>query len=65
MTPREFICRTCCRVVDAELEPSPGEPTHCPDCHAHNQRENPTWRWGTEDALDRDIADGLEGWGAA
>lgn len=43
MTPREYICHTCHRVVDAILEPSLGEPTRCPDCFAHDEREFSEW----------------------
>lgn len=39
----EYICRSCTRVVDTELEPSPGEPTTCPDCYAHALKEWGRW----------------------
>lgn len=43
MTPPEYICRACHRVVDAILEPTPGEPTRCPDCTDKAEREFSEW----------------------
>lgn len=39
----EYVCRTCARVVDPDIEPSPGEPTKCPDCYADALKD-----WGAE-----------------
>ena len=33
-----YVCRSCGRDVDAELEVSPGEPDECRDC----------WEWEQE-----------------
>lgn len=33
-----YTCRGCERTVDPDLEPSPGEPTYCPDCLADLMR---------------------------
>ena len=37
-----YACVACSRDVDPIDEPSPGEPTRCPDCH---------WQAIKEDAL--------------
>jgi DNA-directed RNA polymerase subunit RPC12/RpoP len=37
-----YICLSCGRAVDADEEPSPGEPVRCPDCHNDVEREG---RW--------------------
>lgn len=39
MSAAEYICRSCLRVVDPDLEPSPGEPRRCPDCEYVRERE--------------------------
>ena len=35
-----YVCRGCSRDVDADLEPSPGEPSYCSDCHWHAIKED-------------------------
>ena len=39
----EYVCRVCKRVIDLDLEPSPGEPRHCADCWADSEREFGEW----------------------
>ena len=34
-----YVCRACSRDVDADLEPSPGEPNYCQDCANDIKRE--------------------------
>lgn len=43
MNAPEYICRSCKRVVDRELEASPGEPTTCADCYADLLRDWGKW----------------------
>lgn len=53
----EYVCASCRRTIDPDLEPSPGEPTRCQDC---------TYDLEREDRIDQLIREGLQrGWGAA
>lgn len=38
-----YTCTGCQRTVDPDLEPSPGEPRHCADCHNDAERDFAAW----------------------
>lgn len=46
----EYRCHGCDRLVDRDLEPSPGEPFLCGDCWMHREREEQITRdWYADD----------------
>lgn len=44
LEPGTYVCVSCDRLVDADRDPSPGEPVRCQDCANDVERE---WWWSS------------------